>query len=181
MENLAFDIDGTLADVTTPLRQHMWRDWHVDIDDIGISRHDFFEQICQPGYFEPFLDYFFSIIDQHWMGIEPYEGASEIYKFSPVLFITARRTDLIAATHDWLIYNFPKLKFTILQARSKDKVKLLHELQLDGIVEDRLRTANEVAESGLVCYLLNRSWNLGRPIHHRVIRINSLKEIPHGR
>lgn len=159
----------------------MWRDWHIDIDDVGISTHDFFEQIVQRGYFEPFLDYFFSILEHHWVGILPYPDAELIYNFQPVIFITARKPYLLSATHSWIDHHFPTLDYIVYQARSKDKIDMLLELGLDGIVEDRLRTANQVAERGLTCYLLNRSWNLGRYTHPNVIRINSLREIPNER
>jgi len=155
----------------------MWRDWRVDIDAVGISCHNFFEQIVQPGYFSPFLEYFFSMIESHWTGIEPYPDTETLYEFQPVTFITARRQDLIPATRDWLHHYFPRLYYNLLQSRSKDKINLLTELQLDGIVEDRLQTANTVAERGLLCYLVNRTWNQGRWTHPNVIRINSLKAI----
>jgi len=177
---LAFDIDGTIADVITPLKQRIWRDWHIDIDSLGISRHDFFEQIVQPGYFEQFLDYFFGIIEHHWTGIEPYPDTELIYEFEPITFITARKSYLLPATRAWIDYNFPSLIYTLHQSRSTNKIKLLIELGFQGIIEDRLQTAHQVAEAGLICYLINRPWNQDRTVHPAVKRVASLKEIVYG-
>ena len=172
---LAFDIDGTLANVIPALQQRIYRDWGIVLPEP--TRHDFFEQICEPGYFEPFLDYFFSILENHYLGIEPYPDSDIIYQYQPVTFITARKHDLLPSTEGWIRYWFPNLDFIIYQSRSRYKIDLLEQLGFDGIVEDRLQTANQVAEKGLVCYLVNRNWNIGRWTHHNVIRINSLIEI----
>jgi len=180
MIKLAFDIDGTLADVIQALRQRARRDWGITFDPTTISRHDFFEQICQVGYFEPFLDYFFSILEHHWTGIAPYPDTELLSEFEPVTFITARRHGLLPATQSWIEHNFPSLVYRIYQSRSKHKADLLVKLGLDGIVEDRLQTANQVAEKGLICYLINRPWNMGRWTHPDVVRVDSLRDILNG-
>ena len=45
-------------------------------------------------------------------------------------------------------------------------------------MEDRLRTANEIAEILTIkkSYLINRQWNIGRETHSKVIRKNNLLE-----
>lgn len=157
------------------MKQRIWRDWHIYLPDVPC--HDFFERIVQPGFIGPFLDYFFSILDNHWTDIGVYPDSHLIYNFEPVIFITARRLSLIDSTKKWLQYHFPKLEYQLYQARSKDKAELIESLGLDGIVEDRLRTANQVAERGLLCYLINRPWNVDRWTHSNVIRLNSLREL----
>ena len=44
-------------------------------------------------------------------------------------------------------------------------------------MEDRLKTANDLAANGVGMLLVNRPWNTGRDTHPGVVRIDSLLEI----
>ena len=174
---LAFDIDGTVADVVTTLTQRLRTEYYIDLDTIEITCFEFIEKITIPGTAKFFLEYWYAIMENHWKGILPYAGSEVLYKFQPVTFITARRPVLRQATTDWIDWFFPQLDYDVWFFRSMEKSGILHDTGFSGIVEDRLKVANHVAENGLRSFLVNRSWNMGRYTHPNVIRLNNLKEI----
>jgi uncharacterized HAD superfamily protein len=111
--------------------------------------------------------------------IEPYEDAvgsiPNIDKFvGPITFVTSRREEFNENTIKWLNTHFPYLSYALVNRHSEDKTPYLLENGFRFLVEDRLSTANQAAEAGIITFLMNRRWNLNRYTHERVIRISSL-------
>jgi uncharacterized HAD superfamily protein len=111
--------------------------------------------------------------------IEPYEdavgGVANIDKFvGPITFVTSRREEFNENTVKWLNTHFPFLSYALVNRHSEDKTPYLLENGFRFFVEDRLKTANQAAEAGIITFLMNRKWNLDRYTHKNVIRISSL-------
>ena len=110
--------------------------------------------------------------------IKPYDDAVSaiplIAKYiGPITFVTARKEQWHDATLKWLQSHF-KIPFDLVHKRSFHKSQFILDEGFDAFIEDRLRTANQAAELGINTYLINRSWNIGRPVHTGVTRVRSL-------
>ena len=110
--------------------------------------------------------------------IQPYKDATiaipTIAKcIGPITFVTARKEQWHDATLKWLQSHF-KIPFDLVHKRSFHKSQFILDEGFDVFIEDRLRTANQAAELGINTYLINRSWNIGRPVHANVTRVRSL-------
>ena len=108
----------------------------------------------------------------------PYEDAinfiPEISRhLGHITFITARKEEYVDITLKWLQTHF-KISFSLIHKPSSEKVPFLIQENFDVFVEDRLKTANTSAMSGLRTYLVNRVWNLHRYTDKNVVRVNSL-------
>ena len=98
----------------------------------------------------------------------------EIDIVADVTIVTARRPKFCEGTRDWLTKHFPDTKMDLIFLSSSDKPSFVKEHGFHAFVEDRLRTANTAARMGINTYLMTHPWNMGRPIHEKVTRINSL-------
>jgi uncharacterized HAD superfamily protein len=176
---IAFDIDGVCADIMPALEQHI------------LKRYKYILPICRqhginiPGVEDDELwDLFNHIAIDHIDDVKPLPGLQFvtecIYHFhdQPLYFCTARTKQAALATIQWLSLHLT-VPFDVGFAGSKDKPRHLQKRGYNTFVEDRLRTANELAEQGFTVFLINQTWNADRPTAHGVTRIASLYEIVH--
>lgn len=92
-----------------------------------------------------------------------------------IQFLTARSNNpsVIDATNDWIKSNFPDIDFTVhFVGYNGNKYEWLKDNNFDSIVEDRLKTVNNMKT--MTPYLVNRLWNIGRPSLNHVVRVNDL-------
>ena len=92
-----------------------------------------------------------------------------------ITFVTARKEEWRDATLKWLQNHF-KIPFDLVHMRSSEKPQFILKEGFGVFIEDRLRTANRAAEAGINTYLVNRSWNIGRPVHADVVRVSTLTD-----
>ena len=168
---IALDIDGVVAN-TSPLLIE-------EAAKIGYNLvFDRYHPSNSENYLSPIVD---KILTLRMAEIAPYPDAIEFMdiinkNLGPITFLTARNVKYAESTRIWLNLNF-SFSFSLACYASKDKVKFFKENITRAFVEDRLSTANMVAESGLVqVYLINRNWNINRYTHPGVRRINNLGE-----
>lgn len=178
---IALDIDGVVADSIKLLRTIIRYNYGINIDD-----HILTYQIPE---IYPSLDIgalFEDVILNFGHAVEPYSDAIEACQLLleknsfPLIFLTARRESLKELTKDWIAQNLrlPKDSFSVILRGSKDKQLYIKNSGIQFFVEDRLRTANQIAEIESVekSYLINRKWNIGRDVHTKVVRKNNLLE-----
>ena len=182
MKNLlALDIDGVVADSYSLIRTCIRYSYGRNIDEIVNSYHIRIPDIPINigGLFE-------DLILSHSNAIEPYSDAKEachllLNKIDyPIIFVTARRISGLENTKKWLREKLllPKDSFSVIIKESHKKCNYLDKANISCFVEDRLRTANQLAD--LECmnktYLINRKWNVGRYTNNKIIRKNNLLE-----
>jgi hypothetical protein len=178
---IALDIDGVCADSISLLRSIIRYSYGIDIDD-------HIDSYRIPELF-PTLDigaFFEDCILNFCHAVEPYDKVKEacfllLEKNSfPLIFLTARRPSLKDLTTEWIKekLELPKDSFSVILRGSKDKQLYIKNSGIQFFVEDRLRTANQIAEIESVrkSYLINRKWNIGREAHPKVVRKNYLLE-----
>jgi len=178
---IALDIDGVCADSISLLRSIIRYSYGIDIND-HISSYRI------PELF-PTLDigaFFEDCIINFCHAVEPYPDVKYACQLLleknsfPLIFITARRESLKELTEEWIRdkLSLPKNSFSVILRGSKDKQLYIKNSGIEFFVEDRLRTANQIAEIPTVkkSYLINRQWNEGRETHSKVVRKNNLLE-----
>lgn len=97
------------------------------------------------------------------------------YREGRVNFVTARANDEVAeSTHWWLYKHFGELLYNLHSLDyNADKFKWMYHNDAYAIVEDRLKTVNEIPPC-YKTYLVNREWNIGRDTKHHVKRVRDL-------
>ena len=157
--NVAFDIDGIVANFETPFRE--WA-----LEKYGLT-------FVETGHFhweaEPFVTnkMFTEIIAEFISYGEPdipiLDGALVVdYLWrkcpDPILFITARHPSTAGDTHEWIKEQFPKIDFLLAVVGSgSDKHRYLNEY--GAYIEDRRKTVIDLASRGKVVFMPMRSYN----------------------
>lgn len=179
---VAYDLDGVIADSYTAFRARCIAKFDHDpllghnryeIVIPGLSHqemHDLYMEVfAENDLVMPFPDYLFLL------------KALQEEKIEKLLILTARPAEYAEITKRWL-YSVDLLSPTndrcvFIQTRSSQKAQVLKELGPAYFVEDRARTASQVGDVGIKSYLINRPWNIDRPIHPKVIRVDSIQQI----
>lgn len=95
--------------------------------------------------------------------------------YGRVDFLSARSPIVKDATQYWLENFFEGLDFRLnVLGENQSKRKWMIDNGFDSIIEDRLRTANEVNFTNGKTYLVNREWNEGRHTEPHVIRVSEV-------
>lgn len=169
---IAFDIDGVLANTQA-----------IFCKALGLSLQQITKyNIRIPGMIAKEIEGLLNKAILHsWQQIIPHEYAAETVEFvysrtrKPVLLVTSRMPSILeSVTYQWLKLHFHvplRVKF------AKDKLPVLLNSRNQIFVEDRLQTANLLADAGITCFLISRPWNAGRAVHTNVIRMENLKEV----
>ena len=93
-----------------------------------------------------------------------------------VNFLSARSCGTVEkATRYWIDKYFEGLEYNLhLIGSEKPKIKWMHENRFDTIIEDRLKTANEIFfATGGYTFLVNQEWNERRHTEEHVTRVDS--------
>jgi len=178
---IALDVDGVVANSISLLRSVIKYSYGIDI-------YNHIETYRIPHLF-PNWDigpFFEDCMINFGHAVEPYPDAKEACQLLlkensfPLIFLTARRESLKEITKNWLSQKLglPKDYFSVMMKSSSNKKFYIEKSGIEFFVEDRLRTANEIAElpSVKISYLINRQWNIGRDSHPKVVRKNNLLE-----
>jgi len=105
-----------------------------------------------------------------------YLGLAKLqHEYGGIHFITARDGILYRDTYKWLKKKFGNLKFqlhTVGHTANKELWMFKHDLNV--LIEDRLKTVNDLQNPENKAYLINRPWNEGRDVNGNVIRVRDL-------
>ncbi len=97
--------------------------------------------------------------------------------FGKVHFLTARSPYVREATEYWLDTMFEGLDYDLhVIGQGINKGEWMKQHGFDSIIEDRLKTVNNINFQTGSTYLVNRDWNMGRPTAPHVIRVNEMYE-----
>jgi uncharacterized HAD superfamily protein len=181
---IAFDIDGVIADSESVLVEGLEDFTGEKFSPLYPRTYDF-----RDGFDSLSLKHCLFIIDyvlqtKHipvYDFNDTYLALSKIqHKYGKVHFITSRNSDLWFDTCKWIEYNFGYIKYDLeMIDHDGDKETVMKEKNINVLVEDRLKTVNNL-KNGNMAYLINRPWNVDRPIRGHVIRVaNVLEAVNH--
>ena len=176
---IGFDVDGVLADLMTVMCRKLREDYTLSISPNHMRTYDHVYHALPELSKKQINDYIFGLIYTEEVPTYPYvrEVLLKMFKWNDRLELVTARPDFLAeATQKWVKKHIG-LDANIAHIRSKDKAAHLKANTFDVFIEDRFRTANQIAEAGITSVLVNRPWNLGRKTHPQVIRINELIEL----
>jgi len=111
------------------------------------------------------------------------EAISKLAENNELLFITARPASISHKTESFFKKYFPNLNFKIFHGleyhnkKSLPKKEICLEKGVSLMVEDNRKTAMEISQSGITCFLLERPWNIGGEEHENLVRVKSWEEI----
>jgi uncharacterized HAD superfamily protein len=96
-------------------------------------------------------------------------------RYGKVHFITSRSSDLWEKTNEWIKSNFGHINYELQMTDHLDNKEFwMFKYDLNIIIEDRLKIVNNIKNSYNSAYLINRPWNIGRPINGNVIRVDNI-------
>ena len=96
-------------------------------------------------------------------------------KYGSVTFITSRNLILHQYTSDWIKKHFGDLNFELYTiGHGEDKEWWMYKHNLRILIEDRLKTVNELQNPINFAYLVNRPWNEKRDTRMYVTRVYDL-------
>lgn len=173
---IGFDMDGVICDLMTPVRQKILDRYGYDVD---ASERTFKVQV--PGVEDKDIWQIFGEAIRSGEA-EPYPEApavlDELYRMyrEPIFILTARQGRHALSTLEW----FDKYIPCPVDVRMVDSAKekwLNMPRHITHFVEDRLRTANDIANRGKDVFLVNRLWNTGRETNPYVTRVDNLSAV----
>ena len=161
---LAFDIDGVIADTFRVFVEVAANQYGIPIEYEEITEYDYnkvvdIDEMTGREIIQRILD------DPVGIGIQPVSGATEILnrllRISPLLFVTARteKNSII----DWMQQNigFPDMNAVNLIATGshEDKLPILMEYGIKYFVEDRLETCYLLDKASVTPIVFDQPWN----------------------
>lgn len=97
-------------------------------------------------------------------------------KYGVVYFVTSRDSGLRTITCEWIKRHFGRINYELHFTGHLEGSKELwmFENDINIIVEDRLKTVNELKNHSNAAFLVNQPWNIDRRIKGHVIRVFDL-------
>ena len=174
--SIAFDIDGVVCDSITTFYESAKQKWNKPISNStyqikirGISSDEIFHE-------------YMGILIHENEKMFPYINAVESLRIFakylvPLTFVTSRPEHCLVmrSTMEWLKTYLQGVKFNIIF--TDNKLEYIQEQGFKYFVEDRYKTANQLAKNNIQCFLVNREWNMNRQTHKNVTRVNDLKQV----
>jgi hypothetical protein len=157
--NVAFDIDGIVANFEAPFREWAWEKYDLQFVETGHFHWEAEPFITNKMFTEIIAEF----ISYGTPEIPLLDGAVVVdYLWrkcpSPILFVTARHPETAGDTHEWIKKHFPKIDFLLAVVDSgSDKHRYLENY--GAFIEDRRKTAVELASKGKVVFMPMRSYN----------------------
>jgi beta-phosphoglucomutase-like phosphatase (HAD superfamily) len=179
---IAYDFDGVLCN-TMPAFQQYWQEKYSF--RISANAQTEFAMPMPEGYDERGIGNDIEEAINLYQGyLQPFSFAMEMvrefareYNEQPII-ITARRKVNIEATDTWLKH-YLGIPFTLVAVTGHSKKAEIvgPEWGIAHYVEDRYRTVNELAATGVKVFMPERKWNMGRPLHDSVVVVNNLLDV----
>lgn len=98
-----------------------------------------------------------------------YEALTRIHDDFEIHLVSARNGTVEQPTKEWLYYNH--IPYDYLMVGHDCKYDYAKKTALSVFVEDRYRNALKLAEYCDTVYMINKTYNLGRPIPENIIRV----------
>jgi len=176
--NIAFDLDGVLADfhgAFVPMLEIVTGRRHDR--EIHISNYELAYEASHADVIKAF-DYVYNL----YRFIRPIEGAKELVhtiwaksKWRPITIVTSRPRMVAPETWALVEHLFPYVRFHIIH--TAEKGLYLKEKGFKYFVEDQVTFARDLAQNGIKTFLLRKSYNISCPALKNIIPINSLTEL----
>lgn len=177
---LVFDIDGVVADSFQVIVETLAEHAGCQVSDIDNSQHDMFVPGLTNGdeFLDAFADALVNRVDEIPAFTESVEFIKKYQQLlgQPVIFLTARQSRIGQATVQWLDSHFSDTPYLLFMHDDKKQFLRSKHVKCTGIVEDRLRTVNELDFLPSV-FLLNKQWNIGRSTASHVRRVDTMHDI----
>jgi uncharacterized protein len=176
---LAFDIDGVLADTFRVFVETARQQYHVQVAYEDITEYDFRKVIDIDK--EIARDIIQRILDDPiQMGIRPIKGAVEVLSLltgeGPIFLVTARPGR--SAIYEWVLQQLQGVDRNLIRLEAtgthEEKIPILLEHGIRYFVEDRLDTCYLLATAQVTPIVFEQPWNQ-KP--HPFIRVRSWSEI----
>lgn len=176
--DIAFDLDGTLINIMDPVERLLFEKFGAKIvHPDGFQLHT-----------EPFLEdeQIWECINEAYEfhdEIKIYPGATELltklYSLSdndPIKIITARPPKRAAnTTYKYVSERLCDLPYELVIVSDNDKLPYLHRYTY--FVEDRRKTAIQLAEAGKKVFFLKRKWNKLPKAYENICEIDAIKRL----
>ena len=181
---IAFDFDGVICDTHHIFRGHFWDRFGVNCQR-EVEQDTYEINLKDSEYYEPWWwDEIPVAITKYQHICPPHTGAIEAmrqmyfdYDMPYIKIVTAREPSnaVMGVTQLWCRRNF-NFPYDISFCSSPDeKAHIMKKLDIRYFVDDRFKTAQELAPNLKYSYLLNRKWNEREaPLLPNVERINTL-------
>lgn len=161
---LAFDIDGVLADTFRVFVETAKKEYDIQVDYDDITEYDFRKVIDID---EAICDVIIHRIleDPIHMGIKPMNGAVEVItrlsRYGAILFVTARPGK--ASIYDWLLCHLKQVDRHLIRLEAtgshEEKIPILLKQGIRYFVEDRLDTCYLLATASVTPIVFEQPWN----------------------
>ena len=162
---LAFDIDGVIADTMTLFLEIVRDEFNVDgIRYEDITRYNLAD--CLNLDLEIINGAVARILDgNHRADLKPIHGAHEVLSriarhYSPIVFVTAR--PYIGPIGDWLVNVMalnPATYDVVATGTHDGKAEILLQRGISCFVDDRLETCYALRDAGILPVLFKQPWN----------------------
>ncbi len=172
---IAFDLDGVIADIVTPLITESKNRYGIRFGYSSIT--DYFIPECTPLSFEQCYDILEWLLSKKALDvIFPYWDAYFFLKSLPYdpIIITARKTEEPAFI--WLKRWFGDGFHLHVVGDYQNKLAVLKELGIGFYVDDRGDAAVYFRENGIDTFLVDRPWNrhIDYPLLYRIVSLWNL-------
>lgn len=157
--NVAFDIDGIVANFEDPFREWAWEKYGLLFIETGRFHWGVNPKITEKMFTEIIAEF----ICYGKPEIPVLDGALVVEYLwqkcpDPLFFLTARDISTAGDTHEWIAENFPKIDFMLSVVKSgTDKSRFLE--RYGAFIEDRRKTAIDLARMGKVVFMPIRDYN----------------------
>ena len=173
-QKIGIDVDGCLAYMLEGIRLEARHRFGIDFDLCDVKEFSLYPQ----GMTRPQI---VDIIEDHIFLLD----LPVIYYAMPALLkiicdfevhlVTARRREVGVITKDWLVLN--GMPHDFLMVGRDCKLSYCKEKEIKIFVEDRYRNALKLAEYCDTVYLINKTYNVGRPVPENIIRVEGWHDI----
>jgi len=185
--NIAFDVDGIAANFSAAFVPYAKKRYGINFKESNRFHWEVEPELSGP-LFDKIIAWFIrdhshkirymedgvSLIDHVWKATK-----------KPITFVTARHEMTCAATHHWMKSIFPGMDFIVITVDSgNDKIRFLDDF--DCFVEDRRKTAVQLAENGKIVFMPKRHYNMPLPstmsrlAESNIIILDSLTPVCYG-
>ena len=181
--NIALDLDGIVANFLEPFK--IWLKQKYDIERLETGKYNISTSPEITNKMTKELIAEFIRCDNPRIPVLPEGKALVEYLWNkcpyPLYFITARDISTAGATHRWIKRNFPGIDFALSIVNSgSDKWRYLDNY--DCFIDDRRKTALDLAERGKIVFIPSREYNniSTHNMNGKIIRLSNSDDITTG-
>jgi len=171
---IGIDIDGCIAYMLEGIRLEARKRFGIDFDlcDVkefslypqGMTREQINDIILDPAFLMRLPRIYYAR-----------EALSILYRDYEIHLVSARREEVKRPTEDWVHVNY--MYHDELKIGHDCKFRYAKKAGLKIFVEDRYRNAIKLAEYCDTVFMINKTYNLGRPVPENIIRVEGWHDI----